>query len=330
MSTSPRFPLRLRVPADRSPLPIRVGRVAPGVSTLLLAILALPAARAGTPTGGFDSNHSIQIDISEGTGLSWSVDLSGILTYDPASGGLNLPDYGSNVGPGWEWVKENAVDPTTGQTVLRDALKWHTAERVGDESTPWRSTFTIFATGNVDPFLTYAFSAKNNTGATQSYVFTYGESIAPSITGNYTVSADLAGSLTNAVAGTTAKLTPDGADLDGDGIAEVQVLKLSTDNGLTFLASGVDVGGELETGPNAGTSLYGVYSDTASGTATTAINYWEIETRFTLSPGRDAVSLSGYVEISEEANIPEPTTYATLIGALGLGAVLVRRRRRQG
>lgn len=286
------------------------------------------AAFAGSTPGDFNSNHSLRVHIAEDAGLSWSVEMSSLLSYDPTTGALKLPEWGSTLGTGWEWTKVAVADPSDPATLVeRDALRWHTAERVGDDSTPWRSTFTIYATGNVDPFLTYAFSARNNTGATQSYVFTYGESIVPPVGGDYVISADIAGSLTNGVAGSTAKFTPDGADFDGDGILEAQVLKISTDNGLTFLASGVDVGPEFETSTAAGTTVYGAFSASATGTAPVDINYWEIETRFTLSPGRDAIALSGYAEINAAADIPEPSAYATFLGVFGLGALYWRRRR---
>lgn len=253
--------------------------------------------------------------------------MSGILNYDPSTGSLTMPEYGSALDAGWEWASiavPGSAEPLQG-------IRWHTPERVNisgpaDSTNPWKSTFTFTATGNVDPFMTYSFAARNNTGAAQTYTFTYGEALIPSISGLYDIYADIAGGVSNGT-GLSVKADPTISDLagDNDGLDEIQVLRLSADGGATFVNAGVDVGLAIEA---SATSTYGVYSDALSTIAAIPFNYWEITTQFTLSPGRDTAAFTGFVEINpSEASIPEPSTYALLTGVFAAGYAALQRRR---
>jgi len=304
-------------------------RLVSALALLTCAALLPAAAFAGSAAG---SGVKLILHIAEeGRATPWSEDISGILQFNPTTGALSMPTVFDEAwtARGWENVAGNNQPITT--------LKWHSAETVveGDPSTPWRTIFTLDSiAGNVDPFMTYSFSAKNNTSMTQTYTFTYGEALVPTVLGGYSVQADIAGSVTNAPASGTAKVAPVILDAngDGDGVAEIQVLRLSTDGGVTFTNAGVDVGLALET-TNFGTTGYGnpapaPFSDTTIGTAAVAFNYWEITTQFTLSPGKDSAAFSGFVELipDSEANIPEPSTYALLVAAIALGATVWKRR----
>lgn len=299
-------------------------------SILPIAVIAASATLSGNaiagPVGNAGSNHKFGVVIAE-AGSSWTVDMSGILNYDSTTGTLAMPEYGTELSAGWEWAP--IAIPGTTQTV--QGIKWHTPERLDtsgpeDSTNPWKSTFTFTATGNVDPFMTYAFSAKNNTGVAQTYTFTYGEALIPSVSGLYDIYADIAGGVSNGT-GSSVKVDPMISDLigDNDGLDEIQILRLSTDGGATFVNAGVDVGLAIE---SATTSTYGVYADALSTIAATPFNYWEITTQFTLSPGKDTAVFTGFVEINpSEANIPEPSTYGLLVGAIALGFAAMQRRR---
>jgi len=296
------------------------------LSALLLSASLATAAFAGSAVGG---SQSLIFNITEGTSFDWQVDIGQFLSIDPVTGAINMPDTNTELTGQWGWDTLNVMNRATNQVEQRTAIKWRSTERNEDDSA-WRTSFSIYATGNVDPFMTYAFAARNNTGVTQNYSMIYGESLVPPVTGAFILYADVAGSLTNAVAGPsnpfgtpTPKITPTVSDIngDGDGLAEISVLKLSTDGGVNFINAGVDVGEMLES--SATTTTYGVYSATLNSSSGLPIDYWQIETKFSLTPGRDAVALSGFVELTP---IPEPSTYALLLGA---GSLLVAWQRRR-
>lgn len=284
------------------------------------ASIICPVFAGSSPSGA----HAVSVNIADSNGGSWALDLSSILTYDAATGNIQMPATGTPVSGNWSWTTVDVLNAQTGQLEKRDGLNWHTDERNEDNSA-WRSIITFYGKGNVDPFLSYGFSARNTTAVTQTYTFSYGESIVPPISGNYTIYADIAGSLTNGVAGTSAQIAPTYGDLDGDGIPEIQTLKLSTNGGATFFNGGVDVGPQLTSGPAAGTSIYGLYSSNNSGN-TAPVDYWQFDVQFTLTPGRDAAAISGYAELNAVA-IPEASTTAVLFSSGVLGFALIRRKK---
>ena len=294
--------------------------------TVVAAALSLPVVASAGSTGGAASNHKFGVLITEGSS-SWNVDMTGILSYNPDTGALTMPVGGTTLGAGWAW--DTITTPGTTESVA--GIKWHTPETVDplleqSSTNPWKATFTFTATGNVDPFMSYVFSAKNNTAVAQTYTFTYGEALIPAVSGLYDIYADIAGGVSNGT-GPSVKVDSTISDVlgDNDGLSEIQTLRLSTDGGTTFVNAGVDVGLAIEAST---TSTYGVYADSLSTTATTPFNYWEITTQFTLSPGKDTAVFTGFVEInSSEANIPEPSTYALLAGALAAGFATLKRRR---
>lgn len=283
--------------------------------------IALFSAVAPSVFAGAAANqtHALTFTINDADGQAIaSQDVSDLVSYDPATGTLATPAPGAQLSGNWSWSTTNFTDPNTPLTT--PVLSWHTDTKNADGS--WASIVQFKATGNVDPFMSYSFSAKNNTGSTQSYSFSYGESIVPPVSGNYSIYSDIAGSLTHGTISPFAQISPVLGDFDGDGISEIQTLKLSTDGGATFFNAGVDVGPGLSRTPS-GTSIFGPVSDTVASNLP-LINYWEFEVGFTLTPGKDAAALSGFAEISL---IPEPATYAGFMGAIVLFAASLRRRR---
>ncbi len=276
----------------------------------------VPSALAGQAP---DATRTLTFDIMDSAGHSMAEggpNLSDLVSYDPNTGAVSTPVVGTPLSGGWSWSTVDFTDPT--KPLATPALSWHTATQTNGV---WDGVVQLKATGNVDPFMSYSFSAKNNTTANQTYTFSYGESIVPPVSGGYSIYSDLAGSLTHGAISPFAQIAPVLGDFDGDGISEIQTLKLSTDGGLTFLNAGVDLGvGQSRTPP--GTTIFGPISDTVTGNLA-LISYWQFDVAFTLTPGKDAAALSGYAEISA---IPEPATYGYLMAGFVFFGIIVRRR----
>ncbi len=296
-------------------------------AALAVAFASVPAV-AGTASA---ANLNARISISEtgeASSYNWSIDLTPLLTFDSTSGAVGIVGNTFNAASlnndngGWAWKKQDIVDPVTEAVIgSKEGWRWNSWEHLNgskdtqeDAANPWRSTFMLeTVSGNVDPFMTYGFSAKNNTAFTQTYTFALGEAIVPTISGAYTVYADIAGSLTNGVAGSNVSMTPVNA--------KVQTLRLSSDNGATFVNAGVNVGDAATNGPAKGSYAYGSFAANSSGSG--SYNFWEVETKFQLSGGSDVATMSGFVEITP---VPEPEDYALFLAGLGVLGAIVRRR----
>lgn len=286
---------------------------------LLLAALVAAAfsgqAMAGSPSAVLtvtDGNHTWTENLAE----------AGLLDFDSATGNFVMKQ-GSTLG---EWVTTDNVDFWQWQG---DGWMWHSAETASGLSLsieeqlaytnqandPWASVAKITTlSGHGDPDLSYGYYARNNTGAIQTYTFTVGETIVPPVDSPAAVYADIAYSLTNPSG--SLSIAPAGS------ATAIQHFMLSADNGLTFTSAGVDVGPAVTTGAT-GSTAWGPYSASA-GAPTGSWNYMQIVTAFTLTPGRDVASLSGYASI---VPVPEPETYAMFLAGLGLLAAIARRRK---
>jgi hypothetical protein len=241
-----------------------------------------------------------------------SVDASGLVAFDSSTGNLGTVSPNTTVNGNWSW---SYVDLVSGAALTTPVLNWHSDAKTADGI--WQSVVQLNTTGNVDPFMDYSFSVKNNTGLVQNYAFSYGESIVPPVSGNQLIYADVGGSLTHGAISPVAQLTPT--------LAHIQTLKLSSDNGLSFVNAGVDVG-SAQSRTAFGTTVFGTDSNTITSNLS-AINYWQFDDSFSLTPGRDAVALSGSANMTELTQVPEPSTYAAFLGgAVLLGVVLIRRR----
>lgn len=283
-------------------------------------------AAAGAATG---ANQQVGMRIQQGTS-SWNLNLTGLVGFNADSGSLflaagQLASPVSDALGHWSLSSAGSLD-LDGSSLVSDRVKWHSWERAdgttgttSDATNPWASVLTFTAAGNVDPFMSYGFTAKNNSATAQTYTFTMGEALAPAVAGAYNVQADVSGVIVNG-SGPNVAITPAMADQDGDTIAELQVLRLSNDGGLTFVNAGVDVG-QADSYGGAGGHLYGTFNSTKAGAGN--YNYWMLETKFTLTPGKDVASIAGYAGISP---VPEPEQLAMLLSGLGLVGWAVRRR----
>lgn len=280
------------------------------------------------------ANVSASMSVSQSDGSVWTEDLSGLVVTDAqnnfsmvqgagttgyfqngafvsAAQTSSHPDY-------WQW--------TAGSGGTAGAWNWHSAQTldgttpatITDPANPWQSAVKLQnAAGHGDPDLIYAVSAINNNSLAQTYTFTFGEAIAPTVSGANSTYADVSGGLTSRsgnVGG--ASITP----LNASG---VQRFELSADNGSSFVNAGVDVG-QAANAPAGTTSGYGLYTaSNPSGPTGPTWNYMRLVSSFTLS-GKSAASLTGFASITP---VPEPTQGGMLLLGIGLMGTIVRRRR---
>lgn len=292
---------------------MRVNQLVIALVAAGLAVINAGAALANSPSG--------VLTITQSDGKTWSEDVAaaGLISFNAATGDFTLLQ-GSSVGQSittdnvdaWVW-KEDA---------LGGYWDWHSAETVsgntvalGGSTTPadpWMSSFQLRTlAGHGDPDLSYGFTAKNNTGLTQTYAFTVGETIVPTVSGANTVSAEFLAALITTDGGVSIAPTP--------GKTTIQQFALSSDNGATLVNAGVDLGTSFA---SAASTTYSVASGLLGGPAGTW-NYMQITTSFTLSAGKDVASIAGSAQILP---VPEADQYALLLAGLGLIGFVARRR----
>lgn len=308
--------------------------LAPLAGALLMTVTA---AQAGTAPA---ARVTGQLTIADSGGYSWNLDFSNLnlLSIDAATGNIvvntAVAAAGVNDGQGLWSVGANPsgdnslkIVTSKGQVINPDTvLTWHSWLRadgtLGTDTAggtnPWRSSFSFYAAGNVDPDMSYGFVAKNSTGATQTYSYTQGESLVPSVAGAYSLYADVSGSVNNVVTSGTPSLTLAPTVANGNYVQQVLLGNGST---ATFNA-GVGVGDAL-TVATAGTSTYGTFASTATGTGN--YDYWEFQTQFTLTGGKDLAQVTGYAELTP---VPEPSSYLMLALGLGLMGGRIHRNKR--
>jgi hypothetical protein len=168
--------------------------------------------------------------------------------------------------------------------------------------------------------MTYAIAARNTSNVTQTYSLHVDESILPPIApGTYSLYSDIAGSLSNGADGSSVTIAPAVG-------STIQKLSLSTNYGSSYFNAGVDLGA-TQSSLSAGTTPYAFDSSPlVVGSTLADLNHWAFDVSFMLSP-KDSAALSGFAEITQLTLIPEPSTYAALIGAVTLIGVALRRRR---
>ncbi len=273
---------------------------------------------------------------------------------DPFSGGIAAPTLefrvtgtNPNTGNPINWSNQTpldfAVDSATGDIDLLGSYSLRSGANLNGTQTPLfninvqpigtigglldpatgqRTSIAFENGGNVDPFLTYGYSASNNTNAALTYTATYTSAIVGDFSLGSMVRARISGGLVDATGnGVSVGLAP--------GKSFTQELLLSTD-GATWINAGVDVGNAQTSVSPLGEGdafLYGTYRNPASGFVVGpngAFTQMRLVTTFTLTGDSDIASISGYGEI---VPIPEPGEIAFLSAGLGLAAMIARRRR---
>jgi hypothetical protein len=184
-------------------------------------------------------------------------------------------------------------------------------------------TAMISGQGDPDPSVLYGLGI-TDFGAPSSFSFTFSSPIVA--TGPPTISrAQISGGV-NDVGGGGVSITPTLADMDGDGIAEVQTASV----GAPLTNMGVDVGlAQAHVGP------IGAHYEYQSAPATPyafgpiggpAGGPWtllSVTAAFSLTGGGDSAALTGFAAVA----VPEPSTWLLMLGG-GLLAWLGYRRRK--
>lgn len=186
-------------------------------------------------------------------------------------------------------------------------------------------------TGNLDPFLTYGMSVKNNSGGLRTFQKTVTAPVSPGITGPNTVRASVSGGLTDATNDGVSITPAPNRPQDGDGVAELQLLLLNDTNANWNSATnaGVDVGLAQTFSGAPFSYTYGAYQDgfgPAVDGPSGAWHWMQVRTRFTLTGNGDTAAINGYAEITP---VPEPSAYAMMLAGLGLVGGIAMRRRKQ-
>ena len=285
--------------------------------------LALAGAQA------FAANVSASMAVAQSDGSTWVEDLTGLVATD-AQNNFSMVQ-GSSANAYFQNGVFSSSVPTTsdpdywqwaaGVGSSAGSWSWHTASVVDatqsfSAANPWQSAVKLQnLAGHGDPDMIYAVSAINNNALTQTYTFTFGEAITPTVSGTNSTYADVAGSLTSRSGnGSGAMIAPVSA-------GGVQLFELSADGGSSFVNAGVDVG---QAATVLGTGAYGTYAaSNANGPTGQTWNYMRLVSTFSLS-GKSAASLVGFASVSP---VPEAPTSAMLLLGIGLIGTIVRRRR---
>lgn len=307
-----------------------------GKSILVAAIAVAFSSSGGLAFAGPASGASLNFGVSvqQENGSTWTLNMSDLMNFDASTGAFAL-DASKVASPlndaqgQWSQMTAGSTD-IDGRVLATDRVKWHSWERAdgtsgatATESNPWASIFSFTAAANVDPFLSYGFTVKNSSNLAQTYSFSLSESMTPPISGSFALYSDISGALVKRAGAQNASITPVFADMDGDSLAELQVLSLSSNGGLSYVNAGVDVG-LADVNTIVGTKLYGQYS--AAKTDVGNYDFWSIESKFTLTGNQNVASLAGYAEIVQVTAVPEPEQSGMLLAGLVAIGYIARRR----
>jgi len=180
------------------------------------------------------------------------------------------------------------------------------------------ASMMISAAIDQDPSIAYGISV-TDFGAPSSFSFTFTSPIVPTGSPNV-VTASLVGGLTDAT-GNGISMTPTQADLDGDGLLELQTSSVGLGGPTTNM--GVDVGPAFTAPPGAPGALHNYLSTVAGpkpGPGPGPFDTISTTLAFGLSGDGDIASMTGFASIE----VPEPG----ILGLVLAGVPMLMRRRK--
>jgi hypothetical protein len=186
---------------------------------------------------------------------------------------------------------------------------------------------------DTDPLINFGVSTVDF-GAPSTFGYVFQQSIVPT-TAPGTATSSLSGSTTNGgggpgVVSVTPAPPPAGISQDAPGTNdEIMVYSLSTNGGTTWLNAGIDLGPAFSSNPALVSDNYGSFNSAMVPGPAGSGSYdtMRVDVNFTMSGGGDRFTFNGDATITEEMNVPEPSTAALLsLGLLGMG--MIRRRQR--
>jgi len=295
----------------------------------MLSVAAL-AAQAGTVPAGsnIQKSGSILIDLGADGTNDYTLDLSSLMGHSAATGNVFLTAPTTPASDSTGLWSSTTFTGANGQ--VQNGLAWHSWQTVSgsmdnngalaptDSTNPWAASFVIAMNGNVDPELNYGFSVKNNGSTAQTYSVNFGESLVPVVSGDYNVTADIAGGVSSLQS--SAGVSVDPANVSGF----VQDLYLRRTSDQQFVSANASVGSAFTTA-SSGSVAYPSASTTSTGSSgSDSYDYWEFRTKFTLSGGKDTFVANGTAVLTP---VPEPESVSLLaVGGLALAALARRRR----
>lgn len=225
-------------------------------------------------------------------------------------------------------------------SLTTSATPWFSQDSNGDwamtKAWDWSDSQNNFAisiaagdvNGNLDPFINYKISVKNNTPGLKTFQQVVTAPISPTISGLNQVRASVSGGTTDAT-GDGVSITPaPNRNQDANNGNELQLFLLNNSNNFSasgsYINAGVDVGGAETDGGPPNSFTYGAYAEGPIAGPLGSWNFMQTRTRFTLTGNGDSAVINGYANITA---VPEAKTYAMMLVGLGLiGFTVVRRR----
>ncbi len=270
-----------------------------------------------------------------------SAELAGVLPSDTPSPILKFNIVGTESGINWTSADIGfTLDRNSGDFSLASPFSYSANRRVTVDGvelpafvvkvdptdSQGNRVFERATGGNVDPFMSYAYSIANNTSGALAVSAYFTSPIIPGINGQAnTVSARASGILVDA--------TGNGASLTySPGTSSFQSFALSSlvnapQGDASFVNAGVNVGAQASIA--AGTPGSVAFINTVeSGVTAGPLGVWntmQMYAHFTLSGNGDIALVTGYGEIIP---VPEPSDLAFMLSGLVVTASMMARRRK--
>ena len=280
-------------------------------STIGLASIAQASSTIASPVLEFEV-------FTQNQAAGWKVNLSNDGTREASwNSGTSSWDWGISTTSATPWFNQNS----NGDWAMTHNWVWSDTGKNFEVTISANDVY-----GNLDPFINYTMSVKNNSAGDKTFQKIVTAPIVPTLSGANVVRASVSGGLTDATGNGVTITTKPNRDQDTNNGDELQLFLLSTTNNFNagnYTNAGVDVGGTVTHVGSSNSFAYGSYNDGPIAGPVGSWNYMQTRTRFNLTGDGDTAVIVGYAEISA---VPEAKTYGMMLAGLGLIGFVVRRR----